>query len=75
MKVYILSDRSADLEILTKGGLKPEFYIRKNIFLIFSNSKQLNKDPVSVPASYDCSLRILPSGLVHKPIILISIKN
>ena len=31
MKEYLLSNRSADLAILMKGGLKPEFDIPKGI--------------------------------------------
>ena len=33
MKEYLLPDICADLEILMTGGMKPEFYIHKMIFL------------------------------------------
>ena len=36
MKGYILSEKSADLDILMTGVLKPEFYIPKMIFKYFN---------------------------------------
>ena len=42
MKEYHLSERCAYLVILMKGGLKPEFDIRKRIIIIIIIDQVLN---------------------------------
>ena len=49
MKENILSEDFSDLTVLMKGGLKPEYYIRKSFFLNFwPSSKWLKNDPYHV---------------------------
>ena len=58
MKEYLHYDRCAELENLTIGGLKPEYYIRKRIFIYFDfylSSKWLKNNPYSVPSFLVCA--------------------
>ena len=65
MKEYILSYKSADLEFLMTGGLKPEYYICKRIFLLLlTKSKWLKNNPTSVLTFLDLTHQIGESEII-----------
>ena len=50
MREYLICDRCADLAILMTDGMKPEYYMRRKVFLLFlPSSKWLKNEPYSVP--------------------------
>ena len=75
MKEYRLYDICAELEILMIGGLKPEYYIRKSIFLFLFFDKVINSlktthtvSPTSYHIIYTCdqfspSIRVKITGM------------